>query len=44
MIDIFCEYTEEYVIKFNPTKTVYIKYGDKVQLNNHIVMNGNTIE
>ena len=31
MIDICCEYAKEYDIKFNPTKTVCIKYGDKVQ-------------
>ena len=43
MIDI-CEYVEEYYIKFNPTKTVCIKYGDKVQLYEHVVMNGSTIE
>ena len=44
MIDICCEYSKEYDIKFNPTKTVCIKYGDKVQLHEHVVMNGNTIE
>ena len=44
MIDICCEYAEEYDITFNPTKTVCIKYGDKVQLNEHVVMNGNTFE
>ena len=27
MTDISCEYAEEYDIKFNPTKTVCIKYG-----------------
>ena len=37
MIDICCEYAEKYDIKFNPTKTV-------VQLYEHAVMNGNTIE
>ena len=30
-------------ITFNPTKTVFIKYGDKVELNEHVVMNGNII-
>ena len=44
MIDICCEYVKEYDIKFNPTKTVCIKYGDKVQLYDHVVMTGNTIE
>ena len=44
MIDICCEYAEEYDIKFNPTKTVCLKYGDKVQLYEHVVMNGKTIE
>ena len=44
MIDICCEYTEEYDIEFNPTKTVCIKYGDKVQLYEHVVMNGNIIK
>ena len=44
MIDICCEYVEEYDIKFHPTKTVCIKYGDKVQLYEHVVMNDNTIE
>ena len=44
MIDICCEYAKEYDITFNPTKTVCIKYGDRVHLNEHIVMNGNTIE
>ena len=44
MIDICCEYAKEYDITFNPTKTVCIKYGDKVQLNEHVVMNGNIIE
>ena len=41
---ICCEYAQEYDIKFNPTKTVCIKYGDKVRLYKHVVMNGNTIE
>ena len=40
MIDICCEYD----ITFNPTKNVCIKYGDKVELNEHVVMNGNIIE
>ena len=44
MIDICCEYAKEYDIKFNPTKTDCIKYGDKVQLYEHVVMNGNTIQ
>ena len=44
MIDICCEYAKEYDIKFNPTKTVCIKYGNKVQLYEHVVMNGNTIQ
>ena len=35
---------EEYDIKYNPTKTVCIKYGDKVHMYEHVVMNGNTIE
>ena len=37
MIDICCEYDKEYDNKFNPTKTVCIRYG-------HVVMNGNTLE
>ena len=44
MIDICCEYVKEYDITFNPTKTVCVKYGDKVELNEHVVMNGNIIE
>ena len=44
MIDICCEYAKEYDIKFNPIKTVCIKYADKVQLYEHVVMNGNTIQ
>ena len=44
MIDICCEYAKEYDITFNPTKTVCIKYGDEVELNEHVVMNGNIIE
>ena len=44
MIDICCAYAKEYDIIFNPTKTVCIKYGDKVELNEHVVMNGNVIE
>ena len=44
MIDICCEYAEEYDIKFNPTKTVCIKYRDKLQLYEHVVIKGNTIE
>ena len=44
IIDVCCEYAKEYDIKFNPTKTVCIKYGDKVQLYEHVVMNGNTIQ
>ena len=43
MIDICCEYTKEYDITFNPTKNVCEKYGDKVELNEHVVMNGNII-
>ena len=31
IIDISCEYAEEYDIKFNPPKTVCIKYGDKIK-------------
>ena len=34
----------KYDITFNPTNTVYIKYGHKVKLNEHVVMNGNIIE
>ena len=44
MIDICCEYAKEYDISFNSTKTVCIKYGDTVELNEHVVMNGNIIE
>ena len=44
MIDICCEYAKECDITFNPTKTVGIPYRDKVQLNEHVVMNGETIE
>ena len=44
MIDICCEYAKEYDITFNPIKTVCIKYGEKVELNEHVVMNGNIIE
>ena len=44
IIDICCEYAKEYDIICNPTITVCIKYGDKVELNEHIVMNGNIIE
>ena len=44
MIDICCEYAKEYDVTFNPTKTVCIKYGDTVELNEHVVMNGNIIE
>ena len=44
MIDICCEYAKEYDIIFNPTKTVCIKYGDKVELNERVVMNVNIIE
>ena len=38
MIDICCEYAKEYDITFNPTKTVCIKYGDRVELNEHVVV------
>ena len=44
MIDICCEYAKESDITFNPTKTVCIKYEDQVELNKHVVMNGNIIE
>ena len=44
MIDICCEYAKEYDVTFNPNKTVCIKYGDKVEFNGHVVMNGNIIE
>ena len=44
MIDICCEYAKKYDITFNPTKTVCIKYVDKVELNEHVVMNGNISE
>ena len=44
MIDICCEYAKESYIIFSPTKTVCIKYGDNVELNEHVVMNGNIIE
>ena len=42
MIDICCEYGKEYDITFNPTKIKYgIKYGNKVELNELVVINGN---
>ena len=44
MIDKCCEYDKEYDSIFNPTKTVCIKYGDKVELKEHVVMNDNIIE
>ena len=44
MIDICCEYAKQYDIIFNPTKTVGIQYGDKAELNENVVMNGNLIE
>ena len=43
-IDICCEYAKEYDITYNPTKTLGIKYVDKVELNEYVVMNGNIIE
>ena len=46
MIDICCEYDNEYYIIFYHTKTVCIKYEyeDKVKFYEHVVMNGNVIE
>ena len=44
MIDICCEYDKEYDITYTPTKTVGIKYMDKVELNECVVINGNIIE
>ena len=40
MIVLCCEYAKEYDIKFNPKKTVCIKYGSKINIDEHVSIRG----
>ena len=44
MIVIWCEYAKEYDITFNPKKTVCIKFGSKIHIDEHVSMNGFTVQ
>ena len=39
-----CEYAKEYDITFNPKKTVCIKFGSKINIDEHVSMNGLTVQ
>ena len=38
------EYTKEYDITFNPKKTACIKFGSKIHNDEHVSMNGFTVQ
>ena len=40
MVVLCCEYAIEYAIMFNPKKTVYIKFGSKINIDEHVPING----
>ena len=44
MIVLCCEYAKEYDIMFNPKKTVCIKFGSKIHNDEHVSMNGFTVQ
>ena len=44
MIVLCCEYAEEYDITFNPKKITCIKFGIKININEHVSMNGFTVQ
>ena len=43
-IVLCCEYAKEYDITFNSKKTVCIKYGSKIKIDEHVSMNGFTVQ
>ena len=40
MIVLCCEYEKEYDMTFNPKKTVCITFGSKINIDEHVSMNG----
>ena len=44
MIVLCCEYAKEHDITFNPKKIVCIKYGSKINIYEHVSMNGFTVQ
>ena len=40
MIVLCCEYAKQYDITFNPKKTVCIKFGSKINIDEHVLING----
>ena len=44
MIVLCCEYAKEYDITFNPKKTVCIKFGSKIHIDEHVSMNRFTVQ
>ena len=44
MIVLCCEYAKEYDITFNPKKTVCIKFGSEIHIDEHGSMNGFTVQ
>ena len=40
MIVLCCEYAKEYDKTFNPKKTVCIKFGSKIYIDEHVSTNG----
>ena len=45
LVSLFsCEYAKEYDIMFNPKKTVCIKFGSKIHNDEHVSMNGFTVQ
>ena len=40
MIVLCCEFAKEYDITFNPNKTVCIKFGGKINIDKHVLING----
>ena len=44
MIVLCCEYAKEYDITFNPKKTVCIKFGSKIHIDEHVSVNGFTVQ
>ena len=40
MIVLCCEYAKEYDITFNPKETVCIKFGSKINIDEHVSISG----
>ena len=44
IIELCCKYAKEYDITFKPKKTVCIKFGSKIHIDEHVSMNGFTVQ